>query len=299
MQPEDLVSLRDGQTVWGWPHCVQDVEIAQLAIDKRLTLIAFEAMNHWNSDGSFGLHVFHKNNEIAGYASVIHSLELMGATGTYGRKLTAAVIGFGATARGAVTALNAHGIHDVRVLTMRSVAAVAAPIHSAQMVQIDHEDEFSFAITQDDGKVELASYLAESDIVVNCTLQNPEDPLIYLRSEDLDAFRPGSLIVDVSCDAGMGFSWAKPTTFEDPMFEVGNRVHYYAVDHTPSLLWNSATWEISDALMPYLEAVIAGPEAWQADDTIRKAIEIQDGIVINEAVLRFQGRGSEYPYPRR
>jgi len=299
MRPEDLGSLRDGQTVWGWPHCVQDVEIAQLAIDKHLTLIAFEAMNHWNSDGSFGLHVFHKNNEIAGYASVIHSLELMGATGTYGRKLTAAVIGFGATARGAVTALNAHGIHDVRVLTMRSVAAVAAPIHSAQMVQIDHEDESSFAITRDEGRVELASYLAESDIVVNCTLQNPEDPLIYLTTEDLDAFRPGSLIVDVSCDAGMGFSWAKPTTFEDPTFEVGNRVHYYAVDHTPSLLWNSATWEISEALMPYLETVIAGPKAWQADDTIRKAIEIQNGIVINEAVLRFQGRENDYPYSRR
>lgn len=299
MQPEDLAELRDGQTVWGWPHCVQDVEIAQLAIDKRLTLIAFEAMNHWNSDGSFGLHVFHKNNEIAGYASILHSLELMGATGTYGRKLTAAVIGFGATARGAVTALNALGIHDVRVLTMRSVAAVAAPIHSAHMVQIDHEDDSSFAITEDEGRVELAAFLAESDIVVNCTLQNPEDPLIYLTVEDLDAFRPGSLIVDVSCDAGMGFSWAQPTTFEAPMFEVGNRVHYYAVDHTPSLLWNSATWEISEALLPYLDTVIAGPEAWRADETIRQAIEIENGIVRNEAVLRFQGREGEYPYPRR
>ena len=36
----------------------------------------------------------------------------------------AAVIGFGATARGAVTALNAHGVHDVDVLTQRGVNAV-------------------------------------------------------------------------------------------------------------------------------------------------------------------------------
>lgn len=55
-QAEDLAALRDGQVLWGWPHCVQDRTITQLAIDKKLTLIAFEAMNHWAGDGGFGLH---------------------------------------------------------------------------------------------------------------------------------------------------------------------------------------------------------------------------------------------------
>ena len=124
-QAEDLAELREGQVLWGWPHCVQDREITQLAIDRRLTLIAFEAMNHWTVDGAVGLHVFHKNNELAGYCSVLQALELTGLTGDYGRRLSAVVIGFGATARGAVTALNAHGVHDVAVLTNRGVAAVA------------------------------------------------------------------------------------------------------------------------------------------------------------------------------
>ena len=74
-------------------------EHSRLAIDQRLTLIAFEAMNHWNSDGSFNLHVFHKNNE-AGYCSVLHAMQIEGSTGDYGRRLRAVVIGFGATARG-------------------------------------------------------------------------------------------------------------------------------------------------------------------------------------------------------
>ena len=106
-QPQDLAEMRDGQVLWGWPHCVQDEEITQLSIERRLTLIAFEAMNYWDADGSFGLHVFHKNNELAGYCSVLHALELIGTTGEYGRRLRAAVISFGATGRGAVTALNA------------------------------------------------------------------------------------------------------------------------------------------------------------------------------------------------
>ena len=133
----DIAALRVGQVLWGWPHCVQDRELTQLAIDQKLTLIAFEAMNHWNSDGSFNLHVFHKNNELAGYCSVLHAMQIAGSTGAYGRRLRAVVIGFGATARGAVTALNALGVHDVDVLTHREVAAVAAPIHSARIVHFD------------------------------------------------------------------------------------------------------------------------------------------------------------------
>ncbi|WP_407079980.1 N(5)-(carboxyethyl)ornithine synthase [Arthrobacter zhaoxinii] len=297
-QPEDLAELRDGQTLWGWPHCVQGRAVTQLAIDKKLTLIAFEAMNHWAADGGFGLHVFHKNNELAGYCSVLHSLSLTGSTGAYGRRLSAVVIGFGATARGAVTALNAHGIHDVQVLTSRGVAAVGAPIHSARIVQFDRDDSTPFLseVITDDGRVPLAPFLAESDIVVNCTLQDPNAPLTYLRTDDLEAFRPGSLIVDVSCDEGMGFEWAKSTTFADPMFEVGEHINYYAVDHSPSYLWNSASWEISEALLPFLETVIAGPDAWTGNETIARAIEIRDGVIRNKDVLQFQQREPAYPH---
>lgn len=298
-QASDLEDLRDGQVLWGWPHCVQDPRITQLAIDKSLTLIAWEAMNHWQEEGGFGLHVFHKNNELAGYCSVLHALQLCGSTGDYGRRLTAVVIGFGATARGAVTALNAHGVHDVRVLTNRGIAAVGSPIPSVDIIQFEHDAEAPYASTvnTEDGPVGLAPFLAANDIVVNCTLQDPNAPLTYLREEDLGAFRPGSLIVDVSIDEGMGFSWARPTSFADPMFTVGDSTNYYAVDHSPSLLWNSSTWEISEALMPFLRTVMEGPSSWAESETIQQAIEIQDGRLRNEAILKFQRRSPEYPYP--
>ncbi|NYG57372.1 alanine dehydrogenase [Nocardioides daedukensis] len=291
-QLADVEALHEGQVLWGWPHCVQDTALTQAAIDRKLTLIAFEAMNHWARDGSVGLHVFHKNNELAGYSSVLHALTLGGITGSYGRKLNAVVIGFGATARGAVTALSASGIHDVRVLTIRDVAAVASPIHSVRIHRFEHNPDAP-ALSQvftDAGKVPLAPFLAESDIVVNCTLQDPNAPLTYLRTEDLTAFRPGSLIVDVSCDEAMGFSWARPTTFDDPMFEVGDHIGYYAVDHSPSYLWGSATWENSEALLSFVETVLSGPEAWALDETIDAAIEIQDGRIRNQAINLFQGR---------
>jgi alanine dehydrogenase len=294
----DISALRVGQVLWGWPHCVQDAELTQVAIDRQLTLIAFEAMNHWNKDGSFNLHVFHKNNELAGYASVLHAFQLAGISGDYGPHRRAAVIGFGATARGAVTALNALGVGEVDVLTHRQKAAVASPIHSATIVHFDTDDtkaRASHAMT-DDGPVALGEFLTEHDIVVNCVLQDTDAPLTFMTEDDLKRMTPGSLVIDVSCDEGMGFSWARPTTFDDPTFVVGDHVLYYAVDHSPSYLWDAATWEISEALLPFLPVVMAGPEAWEATPTIRRAIEIRAGVVQNPAILSFQGRSPLHPH---
>ncbi|WHT20705.1 N(5)-(carboxyethyl)ornithine synthase [Crossiella sp. CA-258035] len=295
--PEDVAALSEGQLLWGWPHCVQNAEITQLAVDRKLTLIAFEAMNHWTADGGFSLHVFHKNNELAGYCSVLHAMQLVGSTGDYGRRLRAVVIGFGATARGAVTALNAHGVHEVTVLTGRGVTAVGSPIHSARIKHLEHNgDARSSQVLADRGRVPLAEFLGEHDIIVNCVLQRTDAPLTFLAEADLPALAPGSLIVDVSCDEGMGFSWARPTTFTEPMFTVGDNIHYYGVDHSPSHLWNSATWEISQAVLPHLATVLDGPAAWAADDILRRATEIRDGVIQNPDILSFQHRSPDYPH---
>jgi alanine dehydrogenase len=286
--------------LWGWPHCVQDRRLTQLAIDRRLTLIAFEAMNHWAADGSFKLHVFHKNNELAGYCSVLHAMALIGSTGNYGRRLRAAVLGFGATARGAVTALSSHGVHEVDVLSHRGVAAGASPIHSARILTFGNDPDTGRGFVLFDGsRVPLAGFLGEHDIIVNCVLQDTDAPLTFLTDEDLPLLAPGSLVIDVSCDEGMGFSWARPTTFAEPTFVVGDNVTYYAVDHSPSYLWNSASWEISQALLPYLRSVLTGPDAWDGDQTVRRALEIRDGVVQNPRILSFQHRARDYPHRQR
>jgi len=296
---DDVASLREGQVLWGWPHAVQDPELTQICIDKRLTLIAWEAMNHWTPTGEFVVHVFHMNNELAGYCSVMHALTLVGSTGHYGRHLTGVVIGFGNTARGAITALHALGVHDVTVLTMRDVTAVASPVPS---VVLDHlhrteADPGRTTVQTERGQVSTASFLAQHDIVVNCVLQDTDAPLMFVNDEELAEFAPGSLIVDVSCDAGMGFAFARPTSFEEPMFTVGDGVAYYGVDHSPTYLWNSATWGISEALIPYLRPVMGGPSAWDRDRTIQQAIEIRAGVVQNPKILSFHGRSTEYPHP--
>ncbi len=295
--PEDLAEMPEGVVLWGWMHCVQDEKITQLAIDRRLTLIAWEAMHHWSRDGSFDLHVFHKNNELAGYCSILHALQLAGTTGEYGRELRGAVIGFGASGRGAVTGLAAMGVQDIAVLTRREVAAVAAPIHSVRLITYARDpDRPGQTLELDSEHESVAEFLAEHDVVVNCILQDTDAPVILVSNQELELFRRGTLFVDVSADEGMGFEWSRPASFANPMFTVGDGLACYAVDHSPSLLWDSATWEISQALIPHLRPGMTGSQSWDANPTISRAIEIRDGVIQNPKILSFQGRSAEFPH---
>ncbi|HVM20080.1 MAG TPA: N(5)-(carboxyethyl)ornithine synthase [Egibacteraceae bacterium] len=297
----DVEQLREGQVLWGWPHCVQDEHVTQMAIDRRLTMIAWEAMNHWSSEGAFSLHVFHKNNELAGYCSVLHALQELGRTGHYGPRMRAVVLSFGATARGAVTALYGLGVTDVTVLTQRDTTRVAYPIPGVLYGQFERvaPGSPSTVALKSTGPVPTAQFLAGFDIIVNCVLQDPTSPLLFVDADEVDLFDPGTLFVDVSCDEGMGFYFARPTSFVEPMFGVGRGAWCYGVDHSPSYLWNAATWEISEALIPYLGVVTEGPSAWDANATISRAIEVRQGQIVNPLILQFQGRDADYPHRRR
>ena len=287
--PEDLEDLRPEGVLWGWVHCVQNPPIVRAAVERRQTLIAWEAMNLWDAQGRWQSHVFFRNNEIAGYAAVVHALGLLGADGHYGPAGKAVVIGCGSVSAGAVLALRSLGVSDITVLAPAAQERPLAAFAGVPCRRLEAAGDARLASTGPDGPRPLIEDLASADIIVNAILQDTDRPLMYLRTGEEGRLKGGCLIVDVSCDAGMGFPFARPTTFDAPMFRVGP-AHYYAVDHTPSYLWRSASWEISKALLPYLPAVLAGPESWQRNETLRRAIEISRGVILNEKIVRFQSR---------
>jgi len=91
------------------------------------------------------------------------------------------------------------------------------------------------------------------------------------------------------------FRFAKPTTFKNPILLV-NKIDYYAVDHTPSYLWESASRSISAALIVYLRTILEGHDSWMNNTTIKKAINTDNGVIKKEAVLTFQNRLPDYPH---
>ena len=295
--PADLAEVREDGILWGWPHCVQQAETTQVAIDRRLTLIAWEAMFLWKKGGVRDMHVFYRNNEMAGYAAVIHALGLVGLDAHYGGPVQATVLSFGSVSRGAIRALRARGVSEIKVFTQRPAWAVHDKVTGCRYARIGSEAGELFAEEEDGTRRPMADVLTASDVIVNCILQDPEKPLMFLKEDEVPRLKPGALIIDVSCDEDMGFPTARPTSFAKPTFALG-RATYYAVDHTPSHLWRSASWELSRAVLPFIDTVLGGPSAWEDDATISRAIEIQDGCVRNEQILRFQQRGKVYPHPR-
>ena len=294
----DFQELHEGGVLWGYPHCAQQRAITQAAIDRKQTLIAFEDMFVWGPGGEVGRHSFYKNNEMAGYCAVLHALQLKGIDGHYGNQRKVIIFGFGAVSRGAIYALKAHGFRDITICIQRPDHEVREEVLDCHYIRVmkGGEGKARMLVMEHDGTERpLNDLICESDIIINGTFQDPNDPIHFVTEEEKSCLKPGCLIIDVSCDEAMGFFFAKPTTFENPMFKVG-MVDYYAVDHTPSYLWESASRAISAALVIYLPAVIAGRDSWQKNETIRKAININAGIIQNPTILSFQNRQPDYPH---
>jgi len=294
----DLQELREGGTLWGYVHCVQQRDITQAAIDRKQTLIAFEDMHIWSPNGHVGRHTFYKNNEMAGYCAVIHALQLKGIDGHYGNQRKTIIFGFGAVSRGAIYALKAHGFRDITICIQRPEDEVREEVLDCKYVRIrpGEEGEARMVVVEHDGSMRpLTEKISEADIIVNGTFQNTENPTDFVTEAESACLKPNSLIIDVSCDEGMGFFFAKPTTFKNPMFKY-ETIDYYAVDHTPSYLWESATRSISAALIVYLPTVLAGRYSWQENETIRRAINIDGGVIQNPSILSFQNREPDYPH---
>jgi len=294
----DLQEIREGGFIWGYPHCAQQRDITQTAIDRKLTLIAFEDMFIWSPDGQVGRHTFYKNNEMAGYCAVIHALQLRGIDGHYGNQRKVIIFSFGAVSRGAIYALKAHGFRDITICIQRPDYEVREEILDVHYVRIreGYDGEARMVTEEHDGTVKpLSDLISESEIIINGVYQDTDNPINFVTEDEKDTLKSGSLIIDVSCDEGMGFYFAKPTSFKKPMLHIEN-IDYYAVDHTPSYLWESASRSISAALIVYLSTILEGRDSWMKNSTIQRAINIYDGVVKKESVLTFQNRMPIYPH---
>jgi len=294
----DLMELKEGGILWGYPHCAQQMQVTQAAIDRKQTLIAFEDMFVWTPGGQAGRHTFYKNNELAGYSAVMHALQLKGIDGHYGNQRKVIIFSFGAVSRGAIYALKAHGFRDITICIQRPDHMVREEVLDVNYVRIrkGEGNEPRLLIVEHDGlERPLLDLINESEIIINGTHQVLDDPINFVNEDEKSKLKAGTLIIDISCDEGMGFYFARPTSFKNPMISV-DKIDYYAVDHTPSYFWESATRSISAALIVHLPSVISGRASWKQNKTIQNAINIDEGVVVKDTILRFQSRQRTYPH---
>lgn len=289
-----------GTIFCGWPHFESGEQITQAAIDGKHTVLAWESM--FEVDGK---HTFWANNELAGYAGMIHFLDLMGEDGLYGVERRVAVFSHGWVSRGAIKALWARGYRDITVFTGRAPGAVGVPVRAVRFRQLVLPEGAERLCYLEDGQPKpLIQFMSQCGIVVNGILQDKLHPRTFIHDDERHLLQRDVMVADISCDtAPMGFGWARPTTFADPTFPVelsdGHVGTYYGVDHTPTFLHRAATMQISAALIPLLPHIMAGPDAWRDHPVLWRACEVLQGTVLNPKILQLQGRDAEYPHQRQ
>ena len=188
----DLKTLKKGGVLWGYTHCVQQEEMTQVAIDRKLTLIAFEDMFVWKPNGEMGRHTFYKNNEMAGYSAVIHALQLKGIDGHYGKQRKVIIFSFGAVSRGAIYALKAHGFRDITICIQRPDHEVREEILDVEYVRIEKggSNEPRLKIIEHDGSQRpLMDLISTAEIIINGTYQNTDDPIDFVIEDELDSLK--------------------------------------------------------------------------------------------------------------
>lgn len=205
----------------------------------------------WEEIYEDGRYVFYRNREVAGEAAILHAFRYCGKM-PYDTKV--AILGNGQTAKGALRVL--HGL------------GASVDVYSRKFESL------------------FVKKMYEYDVLVNCVMWDTSrtDKIIY--KEDLKRMKPGTLIIDVSCDPHLEIETSHPTTIEDPVYTVDNVIHY-AVDNTPAMYPITVTKVLSEGISRYIDLLLES-EIDQYPDNLKKAIVIKNGFVVDERIKSFR-----------
>ena len=140
-------------------------------------------------------------------------------------------------------------------------------------IDLDRLRELSFLLAPNVQLVHSSPYnikqhLPSTDLLVGAVLiKGRRAPTLIARS-DLQYMKKGAVIVDVAVDQGGCIETVRPTTHEDPTFEVDGVVHY-CVANMPGAVPRTSTFALTNATLPWVRKLArVGPVAAIRDDDV-------------------------------
>jgi alanine dehydrogenase len=134
--------------------------------------------------------------------------------------------------------------------------------------------------------------IARSDLVVGAVLI-PGGRAPWLITRDmLKLMRPRSVIVDVAVDQGGCVETAKPTTHEEPTFDVDGIIHY-CVANMPGAVPRTSTIALTNATLPYV--MILADEGWQA--SVQRRPDLAKGVNMAREKITYEAVAEAFNLP--
>ncbi|PKQ25429.1 MAG: alanine dehydrogenase [Actinobacteria bacterium HGW-Actinobacteria-4] len=124
----------------------------------------------------------------------------------------------------------------------------------------------------------------ESDLVIGAVLVPGRRAPVVVTSEMVARMPHGSVLVDIAIDQGGCFEDSRPTTHDDPVFRVANSL-MYCVANMPGAVGVTSTHALTNATLPYVEALAGGWEgAVAADAALALGLNVAGGQVRHPAI---------------
>jgi alanine dehydrogenase len=284
--PPEYGLFREQQAIFTFLHLASSRELTNLLLEKKIFALAYETLQ---KDGLLPL--LAPMSEIAGrmaplmgayYLQRIHGGEGLLPTGISGvQPAKALILGAGVVGTNAA--------RDCVGLGMDTV------VMDARMEKLQKIDEMFI------GRIKtlpvtmhaLREEIKDADIVIGAVLLTGGKTPVLITKDMLRTMKKGSVIIDVSVDQGGCFETSRPTTHDNPIYEVEGVIHY-TVANMPGAYPKTSTIALTNVTLPYLK-ILAGKgihNAVKEDAALRSAVNTCKGRVVHKALADSLG----YPY---
>ncbi|MDH2327431.1 alanine dehydrogenase [Cereibacter sp. SYSU M97828] len=240
--------LREGQVLFTYLHLAPDPDQTRDLLASGVTAIAYETV----TDRNGGLPLLAPMSEVAGrLAPQVGAWTLQRANG--GRGVLLGGVPGVAPAKVAVIGGGVVGTHAARVAAGMGADVTVLDRSLPRLRYLDDifSRDFKAAYAS---QAAVAELVAESDLVIGAVLiPGAAAPKLVTRAQ-LGTMKPGAAIVDVAIDQGGCFETSRPTTHQDPIYDVDGIMHY-CVANMPGAVARTSTQALGNATLPFMLAI--------------------------------------------
>jgi len=247
-QANERRMLRAGQVLFTYLHLAPDREQTQDLLASGCTAIAYETV----TDSAGGLPLLAPMSEVAGrLAPQMGAWTLQKANG--GRGVLMGGVPGVAPARVVVIGGGVVGTHAARVAAGMGADVTVLDRSLPRLRYLD--DVFGQSFKTSYASAGTTSALAQTaDMIIGAVLIPGAAAPNLIHRAQLSTLRPGAALVDVAIDQGGCFETSRPTTHDDPIYDVDGIQHYCGAN-MPGAVARTATIALGNATMPFMLAL--------------------------------------------
>jgi alanine dehydrogenase len=141
----------------------------------------------------------------------------------------------------------------------------------------------------------LRQAIRSADVVIGAAMGQDSRAPIVVREDMIREMREGSVVVDTVIDQGGCVETSRPTSHSAPVFREHGVIHY-CVPNMPSIAARTATYALSNVLVPYLLQI---GEAGSINEALWRNLALRNGTYVYRRHLTKKNLASLFGMPHR